>query len=157
MRMLPTVPGLLASALLLVGCEAAPPSSTTPATPREATIQAGDATVRANVLQTSALSDNVAQRYGIERGEDIVMLLVGVRQGPQLQEVSVPAVVSATATDLRGNRHDIAMRELHAGDLVDHVGTVRVDLPETLVFNVEVRREGLPPATMQFSRDFPAR
>ena len=50
MRMLPTVPGLLASALLLVGCEAAPPSSTTPATPREATIQAGDATVRANVL-----------------------------------------------------------------------------------------------------------
>lgn len=149
--------GLLATALLLAGCDTPPPATGVPATPREATLQVGDATVRATVAPTSSLSDTVAARYGIERGDDVVMLLVGVRQGPVMEEVSVPAVVTATATDLRGNRHDIAMRELHAGDLVDHVGTVRVDLPETLMFNVEVRRDGLAPATMQFSRDFQAR
>lgn len=152
------VPSLLAATLLLAGCDAAPPAATdAPAAPREATLQVGDATVRATVMQTSTLDDAVAARYGIERGEDVVMLLVGVREGPEMQEVSVPAVVTATATDLRGNRHPVAMRELHAGDLVDHVGTVRVDLPETLMFDVEIRREGAAPATMQFSRDFPAR
>lgn len=158
MRTHTIIPGVLATALLLAGCDAAPPPATgTPAAPREETLEVGDATVRATVAQTSSLSDAIAARYGIERGDDVVMLLVGVRQGPEMQEVSVPASVTATATDLRGNRHDIAMRELHAGGLVDHVGTVQVDLPETLMFNVEVRREGVAPATMQFSRDFPAR
>lgn len=140
--------------LLLAACDAAPPPSANPAAaPQEAILQSGDTTVRATVMQTSALGDAVAAQYGIERGDGIVMLLVGVRQGPPMQEVSVPVTVTATATDLRGNRHSIPMRELQAGDLVDHVGTLRVDPPETLSFELDIRRDGAAPMRMQFNRD----
>ena len=148
---------LLCAMALLVGCNGEPAPRGNAAVPQEEIVQAGDATVRATVMQTSALGAAVAEQYGLERGEDTVMLLVGVREGPAAQEVSVPVAVTASATDLRGNRHVIEMRELHAGDLVDHVGTIRVDLPETLVFDLEIRREGAPPARVQFSRDFSAR
>lgn len=145
---------LLCAALLLAGCNGEPAPRGNAAVPQEEILQAGGTTIRATVMQTATLSEAVAAQYGIERDEGTVMLLIGVREGTPAQEVSVPAAVSATATDLRGNRHEVAMRELHAGDLVDHVGTLPVDLPETLAFDIEIRREGAPPARMQFSRDF---
>jgi hypothetical protein len=148
---------LCAAGLLAAGCSGEPAPRGSATVPQEEILQAGAATVRATVMQTAALSEAVAAQYGIERDEGTVMLLVGAREGPAAQEVSVPAAVSATATDLRGNRHPIEMRELHAGGLVDQVGTLRVDLPETLAFDVEIRREGAPPARMQFSRDFAGR
>jgi len=148
---------LLCTALLLAGCNGEPAPRGHAAVPQEEILQAGSTTIRATVMQTATLSEAVAAQYGIEREEGTVMLLVGVREGPPAQAVSVPAAVSATATDLRGNRHEVAMRELHAGGLVDHVGTLRVDLPDTLAFDVEIRREGAPPARMQFSRDFDRR
>lgn len=140
-------------ALLLAACSG---TATAPAAPqpREATLQVRDTTIRANVIPTRNLGGEMAARYGIPRGDDLVMLMVGVRQGEDGQQVSVPARVTASTTDLRGQRGQVELRELVAGDLVDHVGTFRVSSPETLTFVVEVRREGEPPATLRFSREF---
>lgn len=144
----PTRAALLA-AMLLAGC-GNPPEP--PAAPQEQVLRRGDLTVRATVLQTSTLSPEIASRYGIERGDEVVMLMVGVRQGEA--GMSVPAAVTASTTDLGGGRHAIAMRELHAGGVVDHLGTVRVALPTTLDFDIEIRRNGQPPLRMEFNRDF---
>lgn len=137
------------AAAMLAAC-GGPPEP--PAAPHEEVLRRGDATVRATVLQTSTLSDAIAARYGIERGDDIVMLMVGVRKGPD--EATVPATVTASATDLRGRRHAIPLRELRAGEVVDHVGTLRAELPATLDFDVEIRRAGQAPLRMRFNRDF---
>ena len=137
------------AAWLLTACGKAPEP---PAAPHEEVLRRGDATVRATVMQTSTLSDAIAARYGIERGDHIVMLMVGVRQGPD--ETSAAATVTASATDLRGRRHDIPLRELRAGEIVDHVGTLRVELPATLDFDVEIVRPGEAPLRMDFNRDF---
>src|SRR5690606_38845238 len=140
--------------LLLAACDAAPPPSANPAAaPQEAILQSGATTVRATVMQPSSLGGAVAVQYGIERGDEIVMLPVGVRRGPPVQAVSGPVTAAATATDPLGNRHSIPMRELLAGDLVDHVGTLRVDPPETLSFELDIRRDGAAPMRMQFNRD----
>lgn len=138
----------LFAAALLAGCGVDEP----PAAPHEEVMRRGDTTVRATVMQTSTLSEAIAARYGIERADDVVMVMVGVRQGPA--ESQAAATVGASATDLRGRRHDIALRELHAGGLVDHVGSLRVELPATLDFDIEVRRQGQPPLRMDFNRDF---
>lgn len=144
-------------ALSLAGCgrEPSTPAAAAPtATPQEAIARVGDVTMRANVMQTAALSPAVAQQYGITRDDRTVMLLVTVRQGPEAQEVSLPATITAHVTDLRGNRQALAMRELRSGDLLDYVGTVEVSLPDTLRFDLEIVREGGARSTMQFSRDF---
>jgi len=142
-------------ALALAACsQGVPPPATPMQAPQEATSRIGDVTVRANVLPTQTLSEEVARQYGLTRDPDTVMLLVGVRQGPEAQEVALPATVTAVATDLSGRRHDIALRELRSGDLLDYVGTLKVTPPDTLRFDVTVVREGGAQSQMQFTRDF---
>ncbi len=151
-----TALALLFGFVVMAGCDSEPaPRTATPvAVPQEATLKVGDTTIRASVVQTSALNDVVARQYGIERDDGIVMLLVGLRRGPPAGETSVAATVSASVTDLRGQKQVIEMRELHSGDLVDYVGTVAVALPDTLTFQLAIEREGAPASTMQFSREF---
>lgn len=132
-----------------------PPSApTAPSAPQEAVSRIGDVTIRASVVQTSTLPETVAQQYGIARNDRLALLLVAVRQGPEAQEVALPATITATAVDLRGRRQDIPMRELRTGDLLDYVGTAEIDLPDTVRFELAIVREGGARSTMQFSREF---
>lgn len=151
-------------ALLLAGCggNAPTPVASAPAAQEEAIMRVGDVTIRATALQTSTLPAEVATRYGIARDDRTIMLLVGVRQGSDAQEIALPATVTATATNLSGQRQQIVMRELRSDDasagpgqaLLDYIGTVETSLPDTLRFDVDIVREGGVRSTMQFSREF---
>ena len=149
------VPALLL-AVAMTGCGGNAPAPATPAQPAqpEAVSRIGDVTIRATTLQTAALTPDVASRYGISRGDRTVMLLVGVRQGPEMQETALPATITATVTNLSGQRQQIALRELRSGDLLDYVGTVETSLPDTLRFDLTIVREGGASSTMQFTREF---
>lgn len=145
---------LVAIGLSACGGNAPPPPSGATNTVQETVSRIGDVTIRANAMPTTALGEQVATQYGITRADNTVMLLVGVRQGSDAAETALPARITATATDLRGRRHDITMRELRSGDLLDYVGTVEVTPPDTLRFDITIVREGGAGSTMQFSRDF---
>lgn len=149
---------LAASCLLaLSGCSggtAPAPAATVPAAQQETVSRIGDITIRATALQTSTLAPEVATQYGIGRDERTVMLLVGVRQGSDAQETALPADITATATNLSGQRQALTLRELRSGDLLDYVGTVETSLPDTLRFDVSIVREDGASSTMQFSREF---
>jgi hypothetical protein len=160
---------LVLSALLptLAACSnPAPPTvgASTPATTSasassdgahaDAVTRIGDVSIRASVIQTSMLNEPVAREYGITRDPTTVLLLVAVRQGPDATATALPASITAIATDLRGGRQDIAMRELKSGDLVDYIGTVGTTLPDTLRFDITVVRAGGATSTMQLQREF---
>ena len=148
---------LLVSMLAFVGCNGAQtpqPAAPAASVSNEAVSRIGDVTIRASVLQTSTLDATVAHEYGIVRDERTVLLLVAVRQGPEASESALPATITATATDLRGGMHRIAMRELRSGELLDYIGTVDVSLPDTLRFDLDIVREGGAHSTMQFNREF---
>ena len=143
--------------LALGGCggnDAPTPAASVPATQQETVSRIGDITIRATALQTSALAPEVATQYGIGRDERTVMLLVGVRQGSDARETALPAVITATVTNLSGQRQPVVLRELRSGDLLDYVGTVETSLPDTLRFDISIVREGGASSTMQFSREF---
>lgn len=143
--------------LVLAGCgggSAPAPAGSTPAAQQEAITRIGDITIRATALQTSTLAPEVATQYGIARDERAVMLLVGLRQGPDAEETALPASITATATNLSGQRQPVTLRELRSGDLLDYVGTVETSLPDTLRFDINIVREGGASSTMQFSREF---
>lgn len=148
-----TLPLLLA--VLLVACGGKAPSPATPASAQqEAVIRSGDVTIRATAMPTASLSSEIASRYGIERSDSTVMLLVGVRRGEDAQETALPATITATATNLSGQRQTMALRELRSDGLLDYVGTVEVNLPDTLRFDLVVVPEGGTSSTLQFSREF---
>lgn len=148
---------VLACLLAAGACsDGAPPLATAPsvADQAESVVRVGDVSIRASVVQTSALNPAVARQYGIQRDDNTVMLLVAVRQGADASAAALPAQVTATATDLRGRRRDIAMRELRSGELLDYVGSMETSLPDTLRFDVRVVREGGAVSTLQIVRDF---
>src|SRR5690606_27801049 len=122
--------------------------------PRDASLQLRDATARAILLPTGNLSEAMARQYGIERGEDTVLLLLSVRRPADGGQVSLPGRDRASAADLHGTQQPIELRELEAGGFLDHAGTFQARPRDTLTFAVEVRREGEPPATLQFNHDF---
>ena len=89
------------------------------------------------------------------------MLLVTARRGPDGAQVSVPATVSATATDLRGQRQTIEMRPMASSApvaeaqerMLDYVGIFRAELPDTLRFELQVRPEDGAPVRLEFTRE----
>jgi hypothetical protein len=155
------LPTLILAIALLPGCGGEAPQRPLAAgaavAPQQATARSGDVTVRASAIQTSALGAEVARRYGIVRDQGTVLLLVTVRQGPDGRDVSLPARIEATVTDLRGRRKPLVLRELRSGDLLDYVGTLEVSLPDTLRFDVEVTAANGAAATLQLQREFFAR
>lgn len=154
----------IAVAALLAACGgASPPATTSPASAQgDAIARVGNISVRASPIPTAMLDPAVARQYGIARADDTILLLVAVRQGPETDQTSLPAQITASATDLRGHRQAIAMREVRTADpasrtgevLIDYVGTVETALPETLRFDVKAVRDGRSVATLQFNREF---
>ncbi len=147
---------VMAAALMIAACggNTAPALPETSSAPGDAIVRVGDISVRASPIQTSMLEPEIAQQYGITRDENSILLLVAVRQGPEVNERSLSAIVTASATDLRGNKQVIAMREVRTGDLLDYIGTVETSLPETLRFDIKAVRDGRALATLQFNREF---
>lgn len=155
---------LLVVVLMATACGGANPPAPTDASSAQgdAIARVGTVTVRASPIQTSLLDPAVAQQYGIVRGGDTILLLVAVRQGTGADDTSLPAQITASATDLRGQKQAIAMREVRTVDpssgarqvLIDYVGTFQTTLPETLRFDVKAVRDGKAVATMRFNREF---
>lgn len=141
--------------LLLAACadDAAKPAKRMD-TPQEAVLRDGDVTLRANVIPTGLLQEPMTREYGIPRDDHSVLLMISVRKGPKGFDTSLPATVSASATNLQGQVQRIAMREMRVGELTDYIGTAEVSPPDTLRFDVKIVREGGAASTMTFSRDF---
>jgi hypothetical protein len=152
----------LASLLALGACAEAPPPAAAPAQPSQASARVGDVTIRASLVPTASLGADVAARHGIAREPDTVLLLVGVRRGEGAAETSIPAVVRASVTDLRGRTRPLDLRELRSDagpgeSLLDYAGTVAVSPPDTLRFEIEVDWGNGGRSTLQLQRDFPRR
>jgi hypothetical protein len=151
----------LFAAILLSACIAMPacsgggsaPRPAQPA-PEPAELVEGDLRIRASAVPTMLLPESVARGYGIERGEDRALLLVGLRRGSDGDETSLTGTVQARVTDLQGRTQTIAMRELHSGDLVDYIGIIVVTPPETLRFALRVTPAGETPRELDFVREF---
>ena len=146
--------------IVLLGCALVAACGSEPAVPATGEVQApaklttGDVTVRATALPSMRLGDAMASRYGVARDPDTVLLVIGMRRGPQSAETSVAGRVGAEANNLLGNRQRIALREFRSDGFIDYVGTARVSMPDTLRFTIQVQPHGAPAATLRFHRDY---
>lgn len=123
------------------------------ATREPAEIRNGQHVVRASIVPTMALSEAMAKPYGVQREDDNVLLLVGVRRGPADAEVAIPATLSVRVRDLRGVQRDVVMREVRSADFIDYAGSVKVHAPDTLTFAIQASADGMPATTLRFNRD----
>lgn len=114
----------------------------------------GDYEVHYNTLNTNMLSPEIASVYGIQRAGTQAMLNVTVLRKDGREPIE--ARVTATATNLTGQRRDIELRQISDQGAIYYIGQFRIHSEETLNFNVQVQPNGHDgaPLELQFRQQF---
>lgn len=112
-----------------------------------------------NALRTDLLPPQVAQGYGIRRSSSRALLNITVMkkaEGDGLGETAVPAQLDVNATNLTGQRRELAMREIRDSEgAIYYVGELPVHNLETSQFKVKVVPEGeTEPLLVEFRQQF---
>jgi hypothetical protein len=103
----------------------------------------GEYVVHFNALNTTYLPPDTTRQYGLKRSKNRGMVNITVLSkmlGTAGKPVS--ASISATATNLTGQKRDISLREIREGPAIYYIGDFPITNEETLRFKVNVRPEG---------------
>lgn len=127
--LLPTLLGLL---LILSGTASAENSQ-----------DFGDYVVHFNALNTNYLSPAITREYGLKRSKNRGMLNIAVmRKVMGTTGTPVTAEINASATNLTGQKRDIALREVREGTAIYYIGDFPISNEETLRFKLHVKPAG---------------
>ncbi|MFK7955917.1 MAG: DUF4426 domain-containing protein [Lysobacterales bacterium] len=116
-----------------------------------------DIQVHYSAISTDKLPPAVARAYGITRSQSRAMLNVTVLQTGASSDLGKPinGEITASATNLTGQRRDIDMRRIEDSGAIYYVGFVRVTDAETLDFVVDVLPAGKDdPVEVAFRQQF---
>jgi hypothetical protein len=127
------------------------------AVPAQQSQDFGEYVVHYNALNTNLIPPQVAQAYGIVRSSNRALLNVTVLQKVMDTPGSpVSANVTASGTNLTGQRREIELREIkEPGGAIYYVGQFPVHNLETYLFDVTVAIEGeSEPLAVRFKQQF---
>jgi hypothetical protein len=117
----------------------------------------GDYVVHYNALNTNFILPQVAQGYGIKRSSSRALLNITIlKKVMDTPGTPVKAVVTASGTNLTGQRREIEIREIKdAEGAIYYIGEFPVHNLETYNFTVELRAEGEDePLVVKFRQQF---
>ena len=113
--------------------------------------------VHYNALNTNLISPEVAQAYGITRSSNRALMNVTVlKKVMDTPGTPVSAKVTASGTNLTGQRREIEVREImEPGGAIYYVGQFPVHNLETYIFDITVAIEGeSEPLDVRFKQQF---
>ena len=113
--------------------------------------------VHYNALNTSLIPPEVAQAYSIVRSSNRALLNVTVlKKVMDTPGTPVSATVTASGTNLTGQRREIEVREIkEPGGAIYYVGQLPVHNLETYLFDVTVAIDGeSEPLNVRFQQQF---
>ncbi len=105
-------------------------------------IEVGDVAIHYNAIPTTMLTPEVARQYGITRSSGRSLLNVSVLRKHEGMPAATPAVVTAAATNLNGQRQELRVREVREGEAIYYLAEARFQDAETLTFDLEITPEG---------------
>ena len=117
----------------------------------------GDYVVHYNALNTNFIPPQVAQGYGIKRSSSRALLnLTVLKKVMDNPGTPVSAQVTASGTNLTGQRREIETRELKESEgAIYYIGEFSIHNLETYNFNIEVKVEGEDtPLVVKFRQQF---
>lgn len=111
----------------------------------------GDFEVHYNAIASTTLAPNIARQYAITRSANRALLNVAVQRDGH----SVAAEVSGSATNLTGQRQELALREVREGEAIYYLAEPRTAEHETLDFDLNVTPAGSREAIrVKFRQEF---
>lgn len=117
----------------------------------ENSIERGEYVVHYNALPSTSISPEVARQYAITRSANRALLNIAVlRQGKP-----VTAKLTGSATNLAGQRQELAVREVREGEAIYYLAEPGVANQDTLAFQIDVLPDGAQqPIPVVFRQEF---
>lgn len=114
-------------------------------------LSSGGYDVHYSAVPSISIAPQVARQYAITRSANRALLNIAVlRDGKAVQ-----ATVTGAATNLSGQRQDLAVREVREGDAIYYLAEPRTADRETLDFDLLVTPQGATaPIAVKFRQEF---
>jgi hypothetical protein len=111
----------------------------------------GDYEVHYSAVPSVSVPAEVARQYAITRSANRALLNIAVLKAG----TNVKAVVTGAATNLTGQRQDLAVREVREGEAIYYLAEPRTADRETLDFDLSVTPDGTQEAiVVKFRQEF---
>jgi len=105
----------------------------------EQQVTLGDYEVHYALFPSQFIKPELADKYGVVRGQDRALLNISVLDAREQPPAPVPAILEGTMTNLLGQVQTLRFREVREGDAIYYLADVRHTDRDTLRFKISVR------------------
>ena len=136
---------IIVACLALAACgrgETVAPASSTATSTASATTTVGGVTLHTSTIAIADLNDTVATRYGIDRAQEGLMLLVTVRDAAGNGIEPGDLRLTATAAALPDPPKPLELRAIGTDGMTDYIGVLQARAPASVQFKLTATRGG---------------
>ncbi len=136
---------IIVACLALAACgrgETVAPASSTATSTASATTTVGGVTLHTSTIAIADLNDTVATRYGIDRAQEGLMLLVTVRDAAGNGIEPGDLRLTATAAALPDPPKPLELRAIGTDGMTDYIGLLQARAPASVQFKLTATRGG---------------
>ena len=136
---------IIVACLTLAACgrgETTAPASSTATSTASATTTVGGVTLHTSTIAIADLNDTVATRYGIDRAQEGLMLLVTVRDAAGNGIEPGDLRLTATAAALPDPPKPLELRAIGTDGMTDYIGLLQARAPASVQFKLTATRGG---------------
>ena len=136
---------IIVACLALAACgrgETVAPASSTATSTASATTTVGGVTLHTSTIAIADLNDTVATRYGIDRAQEGLMLLVTVRDAAGNGIEPGDLRLTATAAALTDPPKPLELRAIGTDGMTDYIGLLQARAPASVQFKLTATRGG---------------
>ena len=136
---------IIVACLALAACgrgENVAPASSTATSTASATTTVGGVTLHTSTIAIADLNDTVATRYGIDRAQEGLMLLVTVRDAAGNGIEPGDLRLTATAAALPDPPKPLELRAIGTDGMTDYIGLLQASAPASVQFKLTATRGG---------------
>ena len=136
---------IIVACLALAACgrgETVAPASSTATSTSSATTTVGGVTLHTSTIAIADLNDTVATRYGIDRAQEGLMLLVTVRDAAGNGIEPGDLRLTATAAALPDPPKPLELRAIGTDGMTDYIGLLQARAPASVQFKLIATRGG---------------
>ena len=136
---------IIVACLALAACgrgETVVPASSTATSTSSATTTVGGVTLHTSTIAIADLNDTVATRYGIDRAQEGLMLLVTVRDAAGNGIEPGDLRLTATAAALPDPPKPLELRAIGTDGMTDYIGLLQARAPASVQFKLTATRGG---------------
>ena len=136
---------IIVACLAIAACgrgDTTAPASSTATSTASATTTVGGVTLHTSTIAIADLNDTVATRYGIDRAQEGLMLLVTVRDAAGNGIEPGDLRLTATAAALPDPPKPLELRAIGTDGMTDYIGLLQARAPASVQFKLTATRGG---------------